>query len=198
MTGLYATSFVSGAAIMLLEILGFRLLPPYFGYSMAVWGALLGVVLAALAVGYYAGGALADRHPYPRTLYLMILLAAGYTLLVLQGHPAMLGFAARFELVPGVTLAALLLLALPMTALSTVSPLLIRLLAAQRSLGSAAGTVYAVSTAGSLAGTLVASFYLVPTVGTRASLWVAVLTLAFVGTVGFLQSEAGGRARDPA
>jgi len=126
MTGLYATSFVSGAAIMLLEILGFRLLPPYFGYSMAVWGALLGVVLAALSVGYYAGGALADRHPRPRTLYLMILVAAGYTLLVLQGHPAMLGFAARFELVPGVTLAALLLLALPMTALSTVSPLLIR------------------------------------------------------------------------
>ena len=198
MTGLYATSFVSGAAIMLLEILGFRLLPPYFGYSMAVWGALLGVVLAALSVGYYAGGALADRHPRPRTLYLMILVAAGYTLLVLQGHPAMLGFAARFELVPGVTLAALLLLALPMTALSTVSPLLIRLLAAQRSLGSAAGTVYAVSTAGSLAGTFLASFYLVPTVGTRASLWVAVLTLAFVGTVGFLQSEAGGRARDPA
>ncbi|MGH7264635.1 MAG: fused MFS/spermidine synthase, partial [Candidatus Rokuibacteriota bacterium] len=158
---------------MLLEVLGFRLLPPYFGYSMPVWGALLGVVLAALTVGYYAGGRLADRRPEARALYVLILVAAVYGLALLGTYPTILGGAARFGLVGGAGLASLLLFAVPVAALGTVSPFLTRLLAREGEIGRTAGTIYAVSTVGSIAGTFLTSFYLVPTIGTRAALVVA-------------------------
>lgn len=187
---LYLTSFLCGATIMLLEMLGFRLLPPYFGYSITVWGTLLGVVMVALTAGYYAGGSLADRRPHGRTLYLLILAAAGYTLLLLFSYPAVLRYSARFDLLPGTILASVLLFAVPMGMLSTVSPFVIRLLAREDGIGSVAGTVYAVSTVGSIAGTVLTAFYLVPVIGTRATLVVAVVSLAVVGGVGVLASPA--------
>jgi MFS family permease len=192
--GLYLTAFLCGAAIMLLEMLGFRLLPPYFGYSIAVWGALLGVVMVALAAGYYAGGSLADRHPRLRTLYLLILAAAGYALLLLFAYPAILGYSARFDLVPGALFASLLLFGVPMGALSTVSPFVIRLLAREQGVGRVAGSVYAVSTLGSIAGTFLTAFYLVPLIGTRATLLVGVISLALVGGLGILASAVPRKA----
>lgn len=194
--GLYLTSFLCGATIMVLEILGFRMLPPYFGASTAVWGALLGVVMVALTAGYYAGGWLADRAPRPRLVYLMVLGAAGYTLLVLASYREILGFAARLELVTGSLLASLLLFAVPLAALGTVSPFIIRLLAREGAVGTVAGHVYAVSTVGSIAGTFLTSFYLIPTVGIRASLGLALVTLAVVGGLGLVGSVPRGRTRE--
>ena len=183
---LYLTSFLCGGVIMMLEILGFRLLPPYFGYSIYVWASLLGVVMVALSVGYYAGGFLADRRPHPRMPYLMITIAAAYNLLLLFSYPAILRFSMRLEPVAGSLLATLLLFGIPMTTLSTVSPFLIRLLAAHGSVGTVAGRIYAVSTIGSIAGTFLTSFYLIPTIGTRASLIVSFVTLTVVAGLGLL------------
>ena len=59
----FATAFTTGAVVMALEILGSRLLAPVFGNSLFVWGALIGVVLAAMSSGYATGGWLADRRP---------------------------------------------------------------------------------------------------------------------------------------
>lgn len=194
--GLYLTSFLCGATIMVLEILGFRLLPPYFGSSISVWGSLLGVVMVALSIGYYAGGWLADRTPHPGVLYLMVLVAAGYTLLVLVTYRDFLQFAMRFDLVTGSLVASLLLFAIPMAALGTVSPFIIRLLAREGAVGTVAGHVYAVSTVGSIAGTFLTSFYLIPTVGIRASLGLALVTLAVVGGLGLVGSVPRGRTRE--
>ncbi|MDA0747872.1 MAG: fused MFS/spermidine synthase, partial [bacterium] len=63
---LKAIAFLAGAALMGLEIVGSRILAPYFGSSIFVWGSLIGVVLAALSAGAYMGGRLADRLPGPR------------------------------------------------------------------------------------------------------------------------------------
>ena len=60
--------FVSGAVVLGMEIAASRVLAPYFGNSLFVWGALIGVVLAGLALGYWAGGWLADRLPTPTLL----------------------------------------------------------------------------------------------------------------------------------
>ncbi len=196
--GFHLTAFLGGAAIMALEILGFRLLPPYFGYSMAVWGCLLGVVMVALAGGYYLGGRLADRRPHPAALYPLILVAAGYTLLLLVAAPAILRAAARLALVPGALLATTLLFAVPMTALSTISPFLTRLLAARGAVGSAAGGVYAVSTAGSIVGTLLTSFYLIPVAGTRVTLGAIVGALAGLGALGLVASRRWAAGAVPA
>ena len=69
-------AFVMGAVVMSLEMLASRYLTPFFGGAITTWGAIISTVLAALAIGYYAGGALADRHPHPARLGLLTLPAA--------------------------------------------------------------------------------------------------------------------------
>lgn len=184
--GLYLTAFLSGAAIMVLEIVGFRLLPPYFGYSTAVWGSLLGVIMVALSAGYYAGGSLADRRPAPRVLYLVIGVAAGYNLLVLVGYPTLMRLSARLDVVAGSLVATVLLLGVPMFALGAVSPFVIRLLAGEGRVGTVAGRVYGVSTVGGIVGTFGTSFYLIPEFGIRVSLATAFAVLLLAATLGLL------------
>src|SRR5438105_1374639 len=74
--GLFGAVFVTGAAVMVIEILGTRLIGPVFGVSLFVWSALLAVTLAALAVGYYLGGRLVDRKPTPALPGIAAILAA--------------------------------------------------------------------------------------------------------------------------
>ncbi len=69
---LYLTVFVVGAVILILEILGTRIVAPYYGTTIYVWSSLIGVTLMALSMGYYAGGRLADKKPSSESLYLVI------------------------------------------------------------------------------------------------------------------------------
>src|SRR5438270_59149 len=71
MPRLLATVFVTGAAVIVVEILGTRIIGPVFGVSLFVWCALLAVTLGSLATGYYAGGVLVDRRPTPSLLNLI-------------------------------------------------------------------------------------------------------------------------------
>src|SRR5689334_24819125 len=75
---LYFTAAITGAAVMIVEILGAKMLAPYFGTSHFVWTAQIAVTLVALATGYYAGGRLVDRAPRLSRLYGSVLIAAGY------------------------------------------------------------------------------------------------------------------------
>ena len=78
----FATAFISGFVILSLEMLGFRFLSPYFGYSTYTWGSLLGVIMAALSIGYYFGGILADRKPEGVLALKAILFSIGYMILI--------------------------------------------------------------------------------------------------------------------
>src|SRR5438094_9196724 len=85
-----ATAFISGAVVMALEILGSRLLAPVFGNSLFVWGALIGVILAAMSSGYATGAWLADRLSSSRALAVLLLGSAAWTFrLASVGQPAM-------------------------------------------------------------------------------------------------------------
>src|SRR5215218_5564699 len=136
--------FVVGTGSLVAEIAAVRLLAPYFGASTIVWANTIGIVLVALSVGYWLGGRLADRHPNMRSLCLTALAAA--LLLV----------------------AVLVLVAIPVLLLGTVSPWAIRLAVhSVEEAGTVAGRLYALSTAGSLVGTLLSALLLIPLVGTR-------------------------------
>ena len=89
---LLSTSFICGANIMVQELLGFRILAPYFGYSIYVWGNLLGLILGALAIGYFIGGKLADRRPETSVLYSTILAASAYMCAMLFFYHAVFNF----------------------------------------------------------------------------------------------------------
>ena len=75
---LYFTAAVTGAAIMIVEILGAKMLAPYFGASHFVWTAQIATMLVALATGYYIGGRMVDASPRPERMYIAILIAAAY------------------------------------------------------------------------------------------------------------------------
>ena len=86
-----ATAFTTGAVVMALEILGSRLLAPVFGSSLFVWGALIGVVLAAMSSGYAAGGWLADRNAPQRVVALLLPIIHQKWRFPCQSHPIKLG-----------------------------------------------------------------------------------------------------------
>jgi len=164
------TPFFTGAAIMAEELVAFRLYAPYFGYSIYVWGSMISVVMAALAIGYAVGGWGADRSLTDLPLYCFILASALYQLGILFVVRAVLRALAHGVDFRGAMLASLIIFAPPMTAMATAGPFLIRLLARSGRVGFAAGGIYAISTIGSIAGILVTSFYMVPHFGTQRTL----------------------------
>ena len=120
---LLVAPLLSGAAIMGLELVGLRLLAPRFGASTYVWGGLLGTIMAALAVGYLLGGALADRRPRPGWVFGLLLASAAWVAGDLLATEAVLDAAERLGATFGPVLATALLLAPPMLLLGSVSPL---------------------------------------------------------------------------
>ena len=187
---------LSGAAIMGLELVGLRLLAPRFGASTYVWGGLLGTIMAALAVGYLLGGALADRRPRPGWVFALLLASAAWVAGDLLVTEAVLDAAEGLGASLGPVLATALLLAPPMLLLGSVSPFVIRLEGQLSSLGVTAGRVFALSTAGSLAGTFVTAFWWIPAYGCRQTLRVLVTALVLVGIAGLAwpRSRAGRAA----
>jgi spermidine synthase len=182
--------FVSGAAIMALELVGLRLLAPTFGSSSYVWGGTLAVIMAALAAGYLLGGALADRRPRAAWLFALLLAAAGWVLLDLLLAGPVLAAGERLGATRGPIVATLVLLGVPMVLLSSVSPFVIRLDARLATIGTTAGRIYALSTAGSLAGTFLAAFWWIPDYGSRASLRIVIGVLAATGVAGLAWPRA--------
>ncbi len=165
-------AFVSGWVLMMLELLGARLLAPYFGYSVYQWGALIGGVLTALTCGYYLGGRIGDRPHARRFLVWALVLSAAWIMLIPHLARLSLSWSRDFGPVWGALVATTLLLGLPSALLGTVSPIIIRL-TFTGGVAHAAGGVYALSTLGSIGGTFFTSFYAIPELGTRASHYVA-------------------------
>jgi spermidine synthase len=172
--------FVSGAVVLGMEIAASRVLAPYFGNSLFVWGALIGVVLAGLAVGYWAGGWLADRLPTPSLLAAVMGLGALFVLAIPVLDEPVLEAIVRWDPGPRLNplLAAIVLFGPPSFVLAGVAPIAVRLLARSLStLGQTAGRLFAISTAGSIAGTFATAFWLIPEFGTDQLLGLAAATL---------------------
>lgn len=159
--GLLFLAFASGFAVLTIEIAGARLIAPVFGLSAVPWTAVIGVILAALAVGSHVGGRMADAGRVPLSA---ILVGAGLTgALPVVG--ADVPWLARDALgfIPGAVASALVLFALPVLCLGAVVPYLIRAdTEALVSVGRRAGDVSAAATTGSIAGTFVTGFFLLP------------------------------------
>jgi len=184
---------------MALEMAASRMLLPFYGDSHLVWANLIGLVLAALAVGYYVGGTMADRRPSRRVLSCLIAGAglwiglipfAGKPLLRLieNGSPPN-----QTGLILGSLLAVLALFAVPAVLLGCVPPFVIRLaLGDVRGAGKVAGRVYAISTVGSMIGTFVPVLWLMPTFGVRATFMVVAAVLLLAAAPGMVFPSIAG------
>jgi spermidine synthase len=181
---LLLTSFVTGTALMSLEMVGFRLLAPYFGNSIYVWGNLIGIIMLAISVGYFAGGIIADRHSTTSFLYLIIISSGMYVLLILFFYRPLLESFALLGALYGSIAATLALFAVPMFLLSLVPPYIIKLMSCQEKVGFSVGLVNSISTAGNIFGVYFATFVIIPSLGTRLSLHFIFLTLLMLSVLG--------------
>ncbi len=183
---LLGTALITGAVVMALEILGSRLLAPIFGNSLFVWGALIGIILAAMSSGYAFGGWASDRYHVPAVLAWLLLVSGTWTILVAwMGQPTILKVAKLIEDPRwGPSLAACVLLAPPAFGLSGVMPAMLRLAVVDMGyLGRHTGSMIALSTVGSLAGTWGTAFFLLSWLGTHtlvASLGIVQLLLGLL------------------
>ena len=168
---IYVVAFVTGAIVMSFEMLGSRYLNPYFGSGIYTWAALISTVLAALCVGYFIGGWLADRTPSLSVLGVTVIIGSAYLILLPSFAQAVLEhlLAVIDDIKLGSLASSFAIMFFPVTLLGMYSPFAIRLLmrSPHRS-GVVSGTVYGISTAGSIVGTLGTTFYLIPMIGSRA------------------------------
>ncbi len=177
---------ITGASTLALEILGSRLLAPYYGSSLYCWASLITVTLVALSLGYHFGGRAADRRP-GLGLFAALICAAAVGVAVIPALRAdVLRGAARWGIQWGSVASAAALLAVPLSLLGALGPVAVRLSAGTLgTVGSRAGEVWAISTAGSVAGAVLAGFVLIPLWPVSRILWAISAVLLALGAWGF-------------
>jgi len=186
---IYVIAFIVGGVLMGFEMLGSRYLFPYFGGGIGTWASLISTVLCALAIGYFAGSAMIAHHPTQRTIGVFILIAAAYLACVpATADGVMEKILSGLGDGPAATLtASTALLLVPLSLLGTFSPIAVSILTrSAEEAGRVAGLVYGVSTIGNVVGTLLTTFTLIPTIGSRAITYIFALTLACCAGVLFL------------
>jgi hypothetical protein len=162
--------FLCGAMVMSFEILGSRVLAPNFGNSIFVWGSLISVFLAGLSAGYYWGGKVADIHPSTKKLAFIIFIP-GILFLTFPLYSTGISdwiFMQDMGIRLSPLMASLFLFFVPSVFLGAVSPYTAKLMISSlHTSGATIGTLYALSTLGSIVGTLVTSFYLITVAGVK-------------------------------
>lgn len=185
---LYTVVFITGAVILSVEILAFRILSPFFGNTIYSTSSIIGVVLGALSLGYYFGGKFSDKRPSPQLLYLIISFGGLSCMLIPAiSETMLLNISLNYDVRAGSVIASTVLFFIPSFLLGTVSPFVIKLQslkAGKELIGTVSGKVFFFSTLGSIFGTLLTGFYIVPNFGIFESIAVASLILVFVGVLG--------------
>jgi spermidine synthase len=188
--------FIGGASVMTVEMSASRLLAPYFGTSLFIWANLIGLVMVYLTLGYWLGGKLADRNPRASVLYTITAIAAlAVGLIPVLSRPILSWSLTGFTQVSvgifyGSLVGVILLFSVPLLLLGFVSPFAIRLRSVGiASAGGTAGQVSALSTLGSILGTFIPTFLLIPYIGTAATLYSAAAVLLVFSILGLVSTS---------
>lgn len=164
----YLIVFTASACTLILEIVAGRILAPVIGVSLYTWTSIIGVVLAGISAGNYAGGVLADKYPSRVTLGILLLVSGVFTVIILPLISVAGDLVSDLPLLPRiVTLTAVLFLPVSVI-LGMVTPIVIKLELQNLSrTGNIVGRFYAISTAGSILGVFLTGFVLIQWIGTR-------------------------------
>lgn len=189
-SGLNISVFLTGAAVLVVEVTATRILSPYFGNTIYTVSSVIGVVLAALSVGYYLGGVLSDKYPKIQIFYYLIV-CSGFSLLFLSYLNVFLLplLGNLLSIISGPLITASLLFFMPSFILGMLSPFAVKLqqsLTAKDKVGTSAGKVFFWSTLGSIFGSLITGFYLIPHFGTNQIVFAVGLLLILLGLSGLI------------
>ncbi|MBP7792546.1 MAG: fused MFS/spermidine synthase [Candidatus Goldbacteria bacterium] len=162
----YITSFIIGAVILILEILGTRIIAPYYGSSVFVWASLIGITLGSLAIGYFLGGFFADKYKKPDLMYVFIFSGAVWMMIIPYISKPVVSMLDFSGLKSGTFFSALILFTIPLVLFGTVSPYLVKLCVKDNNdIGKTAGILYGISTIGSFIGAVLTGFVFIPLLG---------------------------------
>jgi len=185
---LYFIVLVNGALIMIFELIGARMMSPYFGGSIIVWTSLIGVIMLSLSIGYWLGGIIADRKADRYLLSLILLLGGVSTLFGAYVYHRLFIFiqASSHQLILVSLLAAISVFLLPNIFLGMVLPYVTKMAARKIStIGRRVGSIYAYATIGSIAGTFLAGFILIPRFSLGDTLIMIVVCLIILSTLAY-------------
>lgn len=170
---------------MIFELVGSRMLAPYFGTSLVVWTNLIGVILGCLSLGYWLGGKLADKKTSLEIFSLMILISAIFIGLTNFTKIGALNFFQKVEDIKlGSLLATISLFTLPSIILGMISPYAVKLAMTDfNKAGVTVGRLYAISTLGSIIGTFLAGFFLIPYFGNTKIIFLLLGILFFCSVI---------------
>lgn len=176
---IFIVSFVEGGAVMAVEIVGAKMVGPFYGSSLYVWAAVLGLTLGGLTTGYFLGGRVSRRYPTKTALYAILLVSAALVAVMPWTARWIMDATLGLELRLGITLSSLVFLFPPLVCFGMVSPLIIRLVSThEHKIGHAAGTVYAISTVGGILVTYAVAFYAIHRIGMNETLLITAAALA--------------------
>ena len=183
-------SFVEGAAVMIIELLGAKIVAPFYGTSMYVWASVLGVTLIALSGGYFVGGSVSNKYKDKSPLFAILAVGAILTIIAPRIAPAIMMATADLGVRIGSLISVSIYLLPPIFCMGMVSPIIIQLVnQSQENAGQTAGTIYALSTVGGILATFLAGFVLIPELGIRTTATVTGLVLIVISAVGMFSRK---------
>lgn len=184
---IYLAVLVGGAAVLAVELLGTRIIAPFYGASLYLWSAQISVALAALSVGYAIGGRWADRGPKLERFASVIGLAGVWIALIPVMRTPALAISESAGLRTAVLITSAVLFFPPLTLLGMVSPYAIRLKAASLDeVGRTAGNLYSVSTVASVIAAIATGFFLIPNIGVTRLLLLIGMKLVATSVLGLV------------
>lgn len=191
--------FLTGGAVLIIEVAAVRILAPWYGNTIFTFSSVISVILAALSIGYYLGGKMADRHPSAQYFF-AIIAAAGLTVFLSQllAVTVLPKIGYDLSIMTGPLFFSMLMFFLPAVLLGMLSPWAIKLQSLRnpdQGIGATSGKVFFWGTVGSILGSLLAGFVLIPRFGLDAIMLGTGVLLAIMGAAGF--AAHGGR-RGPA
>jgi spermidine synthase len=175
--------FICGAVVMMFELVGSRILGPYFGTSIFVWTSLMGIILGSLSLGYYLGGKIADKKPNVNVLSLIIFLSSLSIIITFLTKDIVISTLQNYilDIRVGSILGSVFLFLPTSLLLGMVSPYAVKLKLNNLNIsGSTVGNLSAVSTMGSIFGTFLSGFYLIPKFGTNKLLIILAIILFLI------------------
>ncbi|MBL4624800.1 MAG: fused MFS/spermidine synthase [Flavobacteriales bacterium] len=184
---LVAFLLLEGAAVMLVELAGARIISPYYGASLTTWAAVLGVTMSSLAVGYLIGGRIVDKHKTPTELLLLVLFGTSLTSLLMPflGNKFMFQFT-DWSIELNVLALATIILAPTLILFGCIPQIIIKLFAENsEDAGKITGLSYAISTIGGIAGTFLTGFIIIPNFGITLPL-ILISFILLLGPMWFL------------
>lgn len=187
-TFLFVTSFVEGGSLMAVEVLGSKIMAPFYGTTILVWTSVIGATLGGLALGYFLGGKLIkDQFENDfKTLNFIVLLSGLFLIFILLFSRTLLDLSMMFPVKIGVTISGILILSPVLILFGTVSPIIINLITDNAENTSRnSGLIYAISTFSGILFTLFVGLYSIPFLGIKATIFAISIILITNALIGF-------------